>query len=86
MEIALVAMVSGFPSGLFLPALVIDPLAKECGVGLFGTHDTVMGFTRDWLIICACGFVQWFLVLRVLGFTIRKAKTRFRQGASLAQE
>jgi hypothetical protein len=74
MEIALVAMVSGFPSGLFLPALVIDPLAKEFGIGLFGSHDTVMGFARDWLIICACGFVQWYLVLRGAGLVIRRLR------------
>ena len=52
-------MVLGFPSGVFVPAFIVDPVAKKLGVGLFGTHDTVVEFTFDWLIICACGFMQW---------------------------
>ena len=38
MEIASVAMMSGFPAGVFVPALVVNALAKRLGVGLFGVH------------------------------------------------
>jgi hypothetical protein len=85
MEIAAVAMMSGFPAAVFVPALVVNALAKRLGVGLFGVHDTVLEFTFDWLIICFCGFAQWYVVLRGVESGIRKLKIRLRHGSPVTQ-
>jgi hypothetical protein len=75
-ETEFVAMLSGYPLGLYVPALIVDPVAKKLGVRLFGTHDTVVDFIFSWLIICASGYAQWYLVLRGLGLAIGKLKRR----------
>jgi hypothetical protein len=77
-ETLVAAMISGFPSGLYVPALIVDPLAKKLGIGLFGARDTVVEFIFSWLIICLCGFVQWCLVLRGLESVVKRMKMNRR--------
>lgn len=56
----LVVMLSGFPMGFYLPALVSDIVRW---LGFASSNAGAWGHAVEWSIAAATGFVQWFVLL-----------------------
>jgi uncharacterized BrkB/YihY/UPF0761 family membrane protein len=65
---SLAVMLAGFPAGLLIPATISDFLHK------FGTQlpEGWVGFLLIWLIAAASGYFQWFVLLPLLYFRLKK--------------
>ena len=71
----LIAMLLGFPAAFFLPGALSD-LGKAVNLDLFSVSTTLGAFVRDWFLIVALGYLQWFVLLPALWRLIKAVRRR----------
>ena len=64
-------------AGMFLPTAAAWILAT-LGIEIPRSND-LLGYVLGWMVICGCGLVQWYLVLRGSELAIRKMKVWSKQ-------
>jgi hypothetical protein len=64
-------------AGIFLPMVAAWFLAT-LGIEIPRSND-VPGYVVGWIVICGCGLVQWYLILRGSQLAIRKVKVWSKQ-------